>query len=744
MMRNGYRLLNTCAMVCIVLTGAGGFLGIAGVTAAHILTAAGVIMLCGGFRFLSGRGRLVGAALTVVFAVAVMMLTGIQQCIVFLSSWIRWMSGTSGWEEEWTLLYELIQVGIIVLVCYAVQVVLEKFIVVKVILADILISLLLFCLLTEREISHAGVVFSFAYILMIYAEWIQREWKKTGSGDRKKYMMCIMPFVALYFFLMLLMPTPENPYEWRFVRETCSRLRDSVMSLTQNFIRGGGEDFDTALSGFSEGGELREELEENDREVMTLSAGRRLETNVYLMGRVYDTFDGRSWLQEYHDTEESVFQDAIRLQNAAIQQESGHLGDYFSPETLQVRYKYLRTACLFTPPKIRQIQVHGEKDPYRQDGDNLLFRKRRGYGTEYEVDHYQINAGSDRFDEFVRAACGTDTKEEETRRIYEIYAEDVALSEETERYLDEIAGRAYDRLDWLRLVEQELSSYTYTRQPEKLPEDAADAEAFLNYFLLEGREGYCTHFATAFALLARSQGMSARYVQGFCVPMKGEREVSVYNSMAHAWPEVYFEGVGWIPFEPTPGYGGMWYTSWETEQSAGMPEGRPEETVRRNAEPDEAGREDLPERAEEEQGSGNGTWRFLRVVVDAVCVVCAAALLSLVIQRIFLRRRYRRMDVNGRFRIVVSANLRILGMLGLLRDESETLQEFRERIIREEEYTGCRLQFIEDYEELLYGGKAGKPEILERSVTEREELLKLLKKKRKWRYFLYRCRISIP
>ena len=102
------------------------------------------------------------------------------------------------------------------------------------------------------------------------------------------------------------------------------------------------------------------------------------------------------------------------------------------------------------------------------------------------------------------------------------------------------------------------------------------------------------------------------------------------------------------------------------------------------------------------------------------------------------------MDVSGRFRIVVSVNLRILGMLGLRRDENETLQEFRERIIREKECTGCRLQCIEDYEELLYGGKAGKPEMLERAVTEREELLKLLKKKRKWRYFLYRCRISIP
>ena len=741
-MRNGYRLLNACAIVCIVLTGAGRFLGIAGTSVVHILMAVIVIILCSAIQPLSGRGKLVCAVLAAVFFVAVMLAAGIQQCVVFLLSWFRWMAGSAGWEEKWILIYELLQVGIIALGCYAVQIVLEKFIAGKVILADILISLLLFCLLTEWKISHVGVVFSFAYIVMTYAEWIQREWKKTGSRDRKRYMMCLMPFVALYFFLMLLMPAPEHPYEWKFVRETCSRIRDSVMSLAQDFMDGGREDFDTVLSGFSEGGELREEIEEDDREVMILSGDRKPKTNVYLAGRIYDTFDGRSWLQENHDTEESVFQDALRLRNAVIQLESGHLGDYFSSETLFITYKHLRTGCLFTPPKTRQIRVRGENDPYLQDGDNLLFRGKMGYGTEYEVEYYQINAGSDRFDEFVRAACSTDTKEEETRRIYEIYTEDIELSEETERYLEAVAGKAYDRLDWLRLVEQELSSYTYTRQPESLPGDAADAGAFLDYFLLEGREGYCTHFATAFVLLARSQGMPARYVQGFCVPMKGVGEVSVYNTMAHAWPEVYFEGAGWIPFEPTPGYGGMRYTPWETEERDGAAENRRQEISHESAEPDETVRESMPGEPEEENGSSI-RWLF-RTAAYAVSAVGITGVLLLAIQRILRRRRYRRMDVTGRFRTVAAVNIRILAILGFRRDEKETLQEFREHIIRGEECEGCGLWFIEDYEKMLYGEKAVKPEMLRSAVMEREELIKLLKKKKKWRYFLYCYRISIP
>ncbi|MDE7186147.1 MAG: hypothetical protein K2O13_01370, partial [Lachnospiraceae bacterium] len=121
-MRNGYRLLNTCAIVGIILTGAGRFLGIAGTDAVHILTAVIVIALCSGLQLLNGKGKLVCAALTAVFFAVVITAAGVQQFVVFLSSWFRWMTGSEGWVEEWTLFYELLQVGIVVLVCYAVQI----------------------------------------------------------------------------------------------------------------------------------------------------------------------------------------------------------------------------------------------------------------------------------------------------------------------------------------------------------------------------------------------------------------------------------------------------------------------------------------------------------------------------------------------------------------------------------------------------------------------------------------------
>lgn len=83
-------------------------------------------------------------------------------------------------------------------------------------------------------------------------------------------------------------------------------------------------------------------------------------------------------------------------------------------------------------------------------------------------------------------------------------------------------------------------------------------------FLEDGR-GFCQQFATAFAAMARSIGLPSRVAVGFTYgdretvldPATGESttEWTVRGRYAHAWPEVFIDGVGWVAFEPTPGRG---------------------------------------------------------------------------------------------------------------------------------------------------------------------------------------------
>jgi transglutaminase-like putative cysteine protease len=84
---------------------------------------------------------------------------------------------------------------------------------------------------------------------------------------------------------------------------------------------------------------------------------------------------------------------------------------------------------------------------------------------------------------------------------------------------------------------------------------AEDSTDYLTQFLTQTREGYCQQFATAFAILARAEGLPTRVSVGFLPgsPSADNPDVFVVTgNQAHAWPEVYFEEFGWVPFEPTP------------------------------------------------------------------------------------------------------------------------------------------------------------------------------------------------
>ena len=67
------------------------------------------------------------------------------------------------------------------------------------------------------------------------------------------------------------------------------------------------------------------------------------------------------------------------------------------------------------------------------------------------------------------------------------------------------------------------------------------------------RIGYCEQFAASMALLGRAVGIPSRVAVGFLRPEPTNRDTFVYSSHdLHAWPEMYFDGVGWVRFEPTP------------------------------------------------------------------------------------------------------------------------------------------------------------------------------------------------
>ena len=79
----------------------------------------------------------------------------------------------------------------------------------------------------------------------------------------------------------------------------------------------------------------------------------------------------------------------------------------------------------------------------------------------------------------------------------------------------------------------------------------------LVHFVTTSKRGYCQHFAGAMALMLRYLGIPARVAAGFSSGVYDEerKQWTVYDRDAHTWVEVWFNGYGWLPFDPDAGAG---------------------------------------------------------------------------------------------------------------------------------------------------------------------------------------------
>ncbi|MFF2812290.1 transglutaminaseTgpA domain-containing protein [Streptomyces sp. NPDC058000] len=135
----------------------------------------------------------------------------------------------------------------------------------------------------------------------------------------------------------------------------------------------------------------------------------------------------------------------------------------------------------------------------------------------------------------------------------------------TARQVTRGARTAYDKAvklqDWFALY----GGFSYNTEVRA----GSGTEAIARF--LEDKEGFCVHFSFSMAAMARTLGIPARVAVGFT---PGTRQpdgtTSVGLKDAHAWPELYFQGVGWTRFEPTPSRGSVPdYAYPDTSQATG-------------------------------------------------------------------------------------------------------------------------------------------------------------------------------
>jgi len=146
--------------------------------------------------------------------------------------------------------------------------------------------------------------------------------------------------------------------------------------------------------------------------------------------------------------------------------------------------------------------------------------------------------------------------------VYQAYL-DIPEREDTvlREFLTEETVSRLDGRDYITIV-QEIrqifnENFIFSYDIDQIGED----EDFIEHFLETG-EGYDVHFATLAVMILRQAGVPARYTEGYYIPPQDvEMYIDVDNIIfdlsddyAHAWAEVYVDGIGWLPMEVTPGY----------------------------------------------------------------------------------------------------------------------------------------------------------------------------------------------
>ena len=271
-----------------------------------------------------------------------------------------------------------------------------------------------------------------------------------------------------------------------------------------------------------------------------------------LRGTIKNEYDGHAWADStsgrrylyvnprFYALRRDLFDqkrpsDAIRAQLPA-------------EETITVLMRADAASTLYLTQRFSALSGH-EIVPYFSPASEVFGTRSLAFGDSYTFTGLRLSGDTPGIREAVLAAAHHSDAYADTVR-----ADYLALPDGVETGVYALAGQITQdaQTDFDRAVA--LCAYLRSAYPYTLAQNVPPAgRDFVSWFLLDERQGYCTSFATAMAVMARMVGLPARYIEGYAAVPDSDSVARVTQQQAHAWVEIYFSGFGWLPFDPTPG-----------------------------------------------------------------------------------------------------------------------------------------------------------------------------------------------
>lgn len=545
-------------------------------------------------------------------------------------------------------------------------------------------------------------------ILISVLQIIQSNWEKKGDTDIRKHTVYLTPFIFAVFVLLSIVKMPSKPYDWRAFKSLFFNVCEFAYKVNEKMFHDDREDFASTI-GFGEDGRISSNIKNNEKNIFSITTTERPGRVIYLKGKTFDSFDGHKWDKEDKSVNPEMGTDSYFIKAAIKELDNGRITDYLREETLTIDFYAYSTRHVFAPASVIVLSDKGRIVPENIGGD-LFFDDSKGYGDSYSARYYKYNLNSEKFADLTRYAQNLAQNAKNRDELYSKMLDGYRSNAE-KYYLmqgcktsaavrditEEIVSKEEGTYRKLKALEKYLNGMTYSAKCEGIPQNVTNSSEFLDYFLLDLKEGSCSYYATAFVLLARSIGVPARYVEGFYIKAPKEGNENVKSSSAHAWAECYIDGVGWISFDPTPGYnvGYYWKTSDEYAQAKSQDEMQDESDA--SSQDDENSQTD----DFEEDNIFVNVPKFIFVLPVVLCLLFAIEFIAFDI----VLRLKKLEKLTGRRKIAgyCKWNLNLLKIAGEGIADNRTLLEYKKGIEQNEmsEYRHF-CGFISCYEKLLY------------------------------------------
>ena len=405
-----------------------------------------------------------------------------------------------------------------------------------------------------------------------------------GACERKplRWIACI----GMLEILVLLLPVREQPIDWSFLYRIGNRIREGVETVTADtgyYFSGLGIG-DTYSSGYSGLGDIGTQVSDSQREELYLQTDR-LRGNLYLTGMIHgSSFSGEGIDSDAADSMEARgFLDLLQtLYEQEVTREEARL--FGRVNSGEIEFGYLRTKDVIYPGGILRVLL---EDGDELDENGASFDEMKRKGCHYSTTWLSLDYGSPYLEKIARKAgeslpgivpqkrqayASYEELSGYARRLYDVQLNIIISREEYDRWTqsppdltpylvtepygtkrmqelaDTLTAEAQTPYDACRAIEKYLRQYSYNRNVFR-----EEGDNYIDEFLFRTGEGYCVHYASAMVMLLRLSGIPARYVEGYDFPIPGTKEdrYVVTGSNAHAWPEAWIGGLGWVPFEPT-------------------------------------------------------------------------------------------------------------------------------------------------------------------------------------------------